>query len=109
MRIALLVALTALVPLAGCQEIALVDDVDLTLDWTALLGPSDALHTPYVVGARFSVYVQTKKPEPLAGWRIESADESVLRSGQATLSPSRESLATAMTAGLPGQVELQVI
>ena len=95
--------------LAGCQEVTIVDDVDLDLDWNPLTGPSDALHTPYVQGASFSVWVNTAKKQSLHGWHMTSADEGVMKLGAPTLSTNEEELNVAATARTPGTVELSVV
>lgn len=63
----------------GCQQIGLADSVDLELNWAPLVGPSDALHTPYVAGSDFHVYTLDVDEEEAAGWTIESSDAAVLR------------------------------
>src|SRR5262245_26072276 len=68
-----------LLALSGCG-FELTDDVDLSLDFSPLSGPSDTLHSPYVKGARFSLFVHDTSDQNRvqAGWRIESSRPSVL-------------------------------
>lgn len=50
------------------------DDVDLTLDFAPLLGPSEQLHSPYVRGASFNIYLDDSGPSGRigSGWSLES-------------------------------------
>jgi hypothetical protein len=109
MKIHSLLAVLALVSLGGCQEVAIVDDVDLDLDWNPITGPTDALHSPYVQGAQFAVWVNTSKKESLRGWHIESNDSSVIALGQGVLSANSETLFHAATAKNAGTTELRVL
>jgi len=95
--------------LAGCQEVTIVDDVDLDFNWNPLTGPSDALHTPYVQGASFSVWVNTTKKQSLHGWQMKSADNGVMTLGTAALSSDDEALNVSAAALKPGSVELSVV
>lgn len=65
--------------LAACSY-DLYDDVDLTLNFAPLVGPSEALHSPYVKGARFSVFLgeQGSVNHIGDGWRLESDQPAVL-------------------------------
>ncbi|MEO6954625.1 MAG: hypothetical protein ABI321_22695 [Polyangia bacterium] len=72
--------LAGLALLAGCQTSALVDDVDLSLDFSPLTGPSDALHTPYVAGAQFNVWIEANHGD-IHGWSIVSEDPTILSVG----------------------------
>lgn len=70
-----------LVCLASGCGLYLSDDVDLTFNFVRLLGPSDELHSPYVKGARFGVYLHETGGGPSKvkpGWRIESERPGVL-------------------------------
>jgi hypothetical protein len=69
----LVLALTA----GGCNTTALVDDVDLDLDFTPLIGPSDDLHTPYVLGSSVTIYVQNSKNVDVSQWSIASSDPTI--------------------------------
>jgi MYXO-CTERM domain-containing protein len=72
------IAVVALVlAAAGCNTVALVDDVDLDLDFLPLVGPSDDLHTPYVQGSSMTVYVQTTQNIDKTQWTVASSDPSV--------------------------------
>lgn len=69
-----------LLSLAGGCGYKLTDSVDLELDFAPLVGPSSALHSPYVQGARFTIFLQAdgqaRRPGP--DWRIESEQPSIL-------------------------------
>ena len=93
----------------GCQDVAIVDDVDLALDWNPLDGPSDSLHTPYVQGASFALWVNTSKKQSLHGWHIDSLDSSVLGIGPPVLSDDDQALAAPAVANNAGQVEVHVV
>lgn len=74
-----LAGVALLVSSAGCEHVRLADDIDLELDFMTLAGPSDSLHSPYVVGSSFELYVETNDDdETMNGWRIESSDPSVI-------------------------------
>ena len=63
---------------AGCNQVTMVDDVDLTLDFTPLLGPSDALHQPYVQGSSMTLWVESSDHRvDEQGWSIASSDPNV--------------------------------
>ena len=64
---------------AGCNRVAIKDDVDLLFDFHPLKGPSDRLHSPYVVGAETNLYVDTNDPnEDKVNWTLESSDPTIL-------------------------------
>ncbi len=106
-RSLLVLGLIAL-PLAACQEVGLVDNVDLTFDWAQLLGPSDSLHTPYVAGSSFDIWVTTAKKQSLRRWRMVSADEGVIELGEPVFSVDSESMFVPVRTKHAGQVELSV-
>jgi hypothetical protein len=93
----------------GCQKSALVDDVDLDLDWVPLLGPSDSLHSPYVLGAEFVLYGQLTDVSNSANWHIESADESVIKVGETSHSDNERLISASAVAMAAGQVELSIM
>ena len=67
---------------SGCLHVHLADDIDLELNWSALNGPSDSLHLPYVAGTRVTIWARGGS-EGDAGrerddWRLESSDDRVL-------------------------------
>ena len=66
--------------LAGCQTSALVDDIDLALDFSPLTGPSDKLHTPYVTGASFDLWIDARRAD-VHDWSIVSDDPTILSVG----------------------------
>jgi hypothetical protein len=61
----------------GCPAVAVVDDVDLELNFTPILGPSDALHAPYVVGSSMHLYLDTQNVGRTRRWTIESDAPSI--------------------------------
>jgi hypothetical protein len=69
--------------LAGCGPVVTVDDdVDIVWDFKELVGPSSDLHTPYVLGSSFNLYVEsTDDKEKFQGWTVESSDPSILTVG----------------------------
>jgi hypothetical protein len=73
--LALLVALAA----GGCNTVSLVDDIDTDLDFSPLTGPSDDLHSPYVQGAKLTIYIQSSNHKvDMTQWTIASSDPTVL-------------------------------
>jgi hypothetical protein len=68
--------------LAGCNlhHISLSDDVDTKLTFFILAsGATEGLHSPYVRGARFTLYASTDESTGSAeNWQIVSSDTSVL-------------------------------
>jgi hypothetical protein len=74
-----LVACAFLVLVSGCNTVSLVDDIDIDLDFTPLVGPSDDLHTPYVQGSASTIYVRNSdNRQKQDGWTLESSAPSVL-------------------------------
>lgn len=70
----LLVALGA----SACTTVRLTDDVDLTFDFSPLIGPSNLLHQPYVQGSEMNVYVDhSDNDKDLSGWSLRSADPAI--------------------------------
>jgi MYXO-CTERM domain-containing protein len=102
------ILVAGLLVVCGCQRVALVDNIDLTLDFTPLVGPSDALHTPYVVGATFDVWVQTAQKQSLANWTITSSDSTILSTGTSNY-PDDHSLYVTVHAQTVGSVNLSVL
>ncbi len=63
---------------SACTRIRLVDDVDLTFDFTPLVGPSNLLHQPYVVGSQMNLYVDhSDENKDLTGWSLRSSDPDI--------------------------------
>jgi MYXO-CTERM domain-containing protein len=62
----------------GCNTVSLVDDVDVDLDFTPLVGPSDDLHSPYVLGSSVTIYVENSRNVDTTKWTIESADPTIV-------------------------------
>jgi hypothetical protein len=56
------------------------DDIDLTFNFAPLIGPSDSLHSPYVKGARFNIFLDDgSSPRHIGpGWGLMSADPTIL-------------------------------
>jgi uncharacterized protein (TIGR03382 family) len=61
----------------GCPAVAIVDDVDFELNFTPIVGPSDALHAPYVVGSSMNLYLETQSVGDTRRWTIESTDPAI--------------------------------
>ena len=73
-----LVASLLVLAASGCNQVSLVDDIDLALDFHTFTGPFDSLHSPYVQGSAMSIFVQrSDSRENMVGWTIESEDPSV--------------------------------
>jgi hypothetical protein len=104
----LVVLALAALPLTACQEVGLVDNVDLTFDWKQLVGPSDALHSPYVVGSSFDIWVTTAKKQSLKNWRLVSGDEGVLKFGTPVFSSDQEDMSVPVQTLRAGTVEVKV-
>lgn len=72
--VALVVALSA----SACTTVRLTDDVDLTFDFSPLIGPSNLLHQPYVQGSEMNVYVDhSDNDKDLTGWSLRSNDPTI--------------------------------
>jgi hypothetical protein len=93
----------------GCQSSALVDDIDLDLDWTPLIGPSDSLHSPYVLGAQFTLWGQLSHVDNNTSWHIVSGDEGVIKLGETMPSADSDLISAPATVMAAGQVELQIL
>ena len=63
----------------GCQSVALGDSIDLSFDLNPLDGPSDLLHSPYVAGSSFTVYVTHPSADDTVGWSIGTSDTGIAR------------------------------
>jgi MYXO-CTERM domain-containing protein len=63
----------------GCgPTVTVKDDVDIDWDFIELTGPSDEMHTPYVLGSSMNVYVEsTDHNNKMNGWSVESSDPTV--------------------------------
>jgi hypothetical protein len=63
----------------GCgPTVTVKDDVDIDWDFIELTGPSDSMHTPYVLGSAMNVYVEsTDHNNKMNGWSVESSDTTV--------------------------------
>ncbi len=90
--------------LSGCRSVAVVDDIDFELDFTPLVGPSNALHSPYVLGSSMNLFVEVRQGKRAADWTISSSDPTVL--AISPLDPGTES-ATANAVG-EGSAEIIV-
>lgn len=68
-----LLCLIVCVLVSACAQVTLHDDIDVDFDFHVLEGPSDSLHSPYVEGAKLTVFVRsTRSKENYDGWTIES-------------------------------------
>lgn len=97
----------------GCARVTLEDDVDLVLDFTPLVGPSNALNSPYIEGSSMRIYVHsTNNKEDFSGWRVTSsapdvfAVDSVVRDTSSTQDALVYCLGHALR---PGDAQLQVL
>ena len=73
-----LAACTFALLVSGCNTVTLVDDIDLELDFSPLVGPSDDLHSPYVQGSSTTLFVHnTDSRQKQTGWTLESSAPSV--------------------------------
>lgn len=103
-----------LLSLVGGCGYKLTDSIDWELNFAPLVGPSTELHSPYVRGARFTLYLeadgQSTRPGP--GWRIESERPSVLTVEKMEVSQSSDEdhlfLSAAVWARDEGQTEVVV-
>lgn len=75
MRSAVVLALA--LAAGGCNRVSLVDDVDVDLDFTPLIGPSDDLHSPYVLGASATIFVEDTQNVDTTQWTLKSSDPTV--------------------------------
>jgi len=106
-RLGFVLVAAAALGLGGCAEAAVHDDLDLDLDFTALVGPSNDLHSPYVLGAHFDLYVVLHDENASHdGYSIESADSSILDVG-ATLHQGNSAFVHAVAAGA-GRTKVRV-
>jgi hypothetical protein len=96
----------ALLVVAGCSKVNLVDDVDIDLDWSPLTGPSDSLHTPYVLGASFAVWAELTGNQDRNGLSIVSADPSILSIGDSVFGDKDNSLYAPAQALATGSVDI---
>jgi uncharacterized protein (TIGR03382 family) len=77
-KLALLVALCGLGAVGCGPTVTVRDNVDIDWDFIELIGPSNSMHTPYVVGASMEIYVHsTDEDEKMNGWTVESSDTSI--------------------------------
>lgn len=63
----------------GCQTVAFGDSIDVEFDFDFLI--DDELHTPYVAGSEFRVYLVGPDDNEVRGWQIESSDADILQLG----------------------------
>ncbi|MCX4240236.1 hypothetical protein [Paraliomyxa miuraensis] len=88
------------------QEVRFTDSIDLTFD---LFRQSDALHTPYVVGAEFRVCADALDDHALSGMTLRSSDDSTLELGLTDENEDGDRLCTSATARAAGEVEILVM
>ena len=106
-RLGFVLLAVAALGLGGCAEAAVHDDVDVDLDFATLIGPSNDLHTPYVLGAHFDLYVVLRDENASHdGYSIESDDPGILAVGT-TLHQGNSALAHTVAAG-PGLTKVRV-
>lgn len=103
-----------LLSLAGGCGYKLTDSIDWELNFAPLVGPSSELHSPYVQGARFTIYLEADGPatRPGPGWAIESAHPAILTIEKQEVSKSGDDdrwfLSAAVWARDEGQTEVVV-
>jgi MYXO-CTERM domain-containing protein len=97
-----LFCLTALLA-TGCNSVSLTDDIDLVLDFTPLMGPSDALHQPYVQGAQMTIYVHSSDSRTsMSDWTVESLNPEIFTVSNMSHDPQHNTFSfagQALTAG----------
>lgn len=85
MRLALWLVLGATA--TGCTRVRLTDNVDLTFDFSPLIGPSNLLHQPYVQGSEMDVYVDhSDDKKDLSGWSLRSLNTEIFSVDNPTFS-----------------------
>lgn len=94
---------------AGCPAVAVVDDVDFELNFTPILGPSDALHAPYVVGSSMGLYLETQSVGNTRRWTIESTDPSIFTVDQPSYDDRGDFRTARGHALAPGVTTLRVV
>jgi hypothetical protein len=89
---------------------SLTDDIDLTWDFGLTLATfDDTLHTPYVLGTKVTLYVNSSEDNPdLRGWTIESTDPEVFRIDEIVVDDRAESVRGSGIAIGEGKAELIV-
>jgi hypothetical protein len=94
--------------LGACDHVTVEDSLDIDLDFFTITGSSGELHSPYVKGTTFRLYVEhTDGDVDLSEWRAISADASIVRvDGQAGRS---DLLTVDVTAAGEGVVEIEIV
>lgn len=93
--------------LAGCgQDVQFSDSIDLEFD---LLRQGDQLHTPYVVGADFSLCADSAREGELAGMRLRSGDPDRLSVGVTDANDDEDQICATVQALEVGEVEVEVV
>lgn len=93
--------------LAGCaQDIQFSDTIDLEFD---LLRRSDSLHTPYVVGAEFSLCADSAREGQLRGMSLRASDPDLLEVGPTEIFDDEDHMCAPATALASGDVTLEVV
>lgn len=104
LTLALVLGSTAL---AGCaQDIQFSDTIDLEFD---LLRRSDSLHTPYVVGAEFSLCADSAREGQLRGMSLRASDPVRLEVGPTEIFDDEDHMCAPATALASGDVTLEVV
>ncbi|MEM6991007.1 MAG: hypothetical protein AAF721_10930, partial [Myxococcota bacterium] len=106
LRLAVAAVLGA-VALSGCgQDIQFSDSIDLEFD---LFRQGDDLHTPYVVGADFSICADSARKRQLDGTELASGDPSVFEVGATDVNEDGDQICASVIALEEGPVEILVL
>ena len=110
LRLALLATALAAGLTACGPTINLDDNIDLTWDFAPTLpGLHGTLHSPYVVGAKLTMFVSSSDThQDLTGWTLVSSDPGVFAVGTPKLDSDSDFEASG-TAVAPGTAELTVL
>jgi uncharacterized protein (TIGR03382 family) len=82
------------------------DDVDFEINFLTLLGPSGEMHSPYVAGSTFRIYLETPTRTDKSGWTLESSAPGVLKVGAPQVSNLGETFRVEAAAGAEGEAVL---
>ena len=112
MRKALL-GLSLLILVSGCHSVAMEDSVDVDFDFSLLVLPlgsrADAIHDPYVTGAKVDVWaVSNNDKDDTSGWTMTSDNPAVFALGTRGDSGKGELAMDDCIAGQPGTANLIV-
>lgn len=105
-RLTLAMVLTS-TTLVGCaQDIQFSDSIDLTFD---LFRSGDTLHTPYVVGAEFSICADSARERQLAGMTLRASDPGMLAVGPTDMSDDQDHMCASVEVLEVGSVAIEVV